>query len=45
VVYGASPKKQTKNQKNEHWKPGNLKIRKDVHRKIVEIGLVEIIST
>ena len=32
-------------QNNEKWKPGILEIRKDAHRQIVEIGLVEILST
>jgi hypothetical protein len=32
------------NQTNEKWKPGNLEIRKDAHRTIVETGLVEILN-
>ena len=32
-------------QKNKRWKPENLDICKDARRKIIEIGLVEILST
>ena len=37
--------KVTENSVNEKWQPANLEICKDVHRKIVEIGLVKILST
>ena len=30
---------------NGKCKAGNLEIRKEVHRKIIEIGMVEILST
>ena len=37
--------KHNTNSENGKWKPGNLKVCKEAHRKIIEIGLVEILST
>ena len=47
VVYGASQKgiQNYPNSENEKWKPDNLEMCRNAHRKLVEIGLVEILST